>query len=105
MSDLSVGREGDSVVSRSEASEDTGVEVEDGASFVVVVGQERVKCHSLGRCEDAILVSGDYNYRKVSKRWVGQSIVFSFLKNSSATSSLSLDVDASNPLFSNSSFS
>ena len=49
-------RKGDSVVPRSEAGEDARVEVQHTTSStrtitIVVVGQERVKCHSLGRCD------------------------------------------------------
>ena len=49
-------REGDCVVSRGEAGEDTRVEVELATSSsraiaVVEVGQEGFKCHSLGRAD------------------------------------------------------
>ena len=59
-------RKGDSVVPRSEAGEDARVEVQHTTSStrtitIVVVGQERVNCHSLGRCDTVRLIGRDEN--------------------------------------------
>ena len=75
-----IGREGDGIEARGEASEDTRVEVKHStptsrAILIVEVGQEGVKCHSLGRCEGTRVPGRDENYGKVAKRWVCQSII------------------------------
>ena len=77
---MSKGREGDLVVSRSEAGEDARVEVEHSISsawaiIVVEVGKEGFKCHRLVRSDFTTLPGRDENNWKVAKRWVGQSIV------------------------------
>ena len=59
-------REGDLIVSRCEAGEDAGFEVEvsiaaTGPLAVVVVGKEGFKSHSLGRSEDASPPGRDEN--------------------------------------------
>ena len=61
-----IGREGDLVVSRSEAGEDARVDVEHSISSawtsrIIEVGQEGFKGHSLGRC-DVIMPPGRYDH-------------------------------------------
>ena len=77
---LTIGSEGDSVVSRGEAGEDTRVKVELTTSSswtitIVVVGEEGFKCHSLRRFDGSSPPGRDENNWKVAKRWVGQNIV------------------------------
>ena len=75
----SIGREGDSVVSRGEAGEDSRAEVELSTSSsraicVVEVRQEGFKFHSLGRSDVIMLPGRDENNWKVANRWVAQSV-------------------------------
>ena len=71
---LTIGSEGDSIVSRGEAGEDTRVKVElttssSWAITIIVVGEEGFKCHSLRRSERIRPPGRDEN------NWVGQNIV------------------------------
>ena len=68
-----IGREGDLIVSRCDAGEDAGFEVEvsiaaTGLVSVVVVDQEGIKSHSLGRGDGPFSPGRDQN------NWPGESI-------------------------------